>query len=288
MLAAPTIGRILGQRRSNMPKHHLAIGLALLAGCTHGGATITHISGIAPLSGDVVAAVDTRLFETASFLADDGVVIPYRLLRPAQLRAGERYPLVIQLHGSGGIGTDNNSQLDRLARSWAMPQIRQQYPAYVLVPQFPIRSANYGPATPDQSAQASPVLAAALKLARSIAADNPVDHRRIYALGFSMGGSATWLAPTLQPELLAAIVPISGIAPANTQADAFRNLPVLAIHGSADEENPITSDRRFVAAVHATGGRQIQLREYAGLAHSPPADIYPGNEWRDWLFQQHR
>ncbi len=271
-----------------MPKHYLAIGLALLVGCTHGSATVTQISGVGPLAKDVFATVDTTQFEVGSFVADDGLVLPYRLLRPANLRAGQTYPLVIQFHGSGGIGTDNNGQLDRLARSWAVPEIRQHYPAYVLVPQFSIRSANYGPASADQSAQAAPVLAAALMLARSVAADNPVDHSRIYALGFSMGGSAAWLAPTLQPDLLAAIVPISGIAPANAHADTFKALPVLVLHGSADDENPITADRRFVAAVHAAGGKQIQLREYAGLAHTPPADIHPGNWWRDWLFQQHR
>ena len=117
---------------------------------------------------------------------------------------------------------------------------------------------------------------------------NPIDTTRIYALGFSMGGSAAWLAPTLQPDLLAAIVPISGIAPANAGAATFKNLPVLAMHGTADDENPIIADRRFVAAIRAAGGEQVQLRQYDALPHAPPADIHPGKWWRDWLFQQHR
>lgn len=271
-----------------MHNRHLAFAFGLLAACTPGSVAAEQVVGVAPLAKEVFASVDIRQFETGSFTSAGGVVIPYRLLRPTAAKAGETYPLVIQFHGSGGIGSDNSSQLDRLARSWAMPEVRQQHPAYVLVPQFPERSANYGPASTDQHAEASPVLSAALELANRIATDNPVDTTRIYALGFSMGGSAAWLAPTLQPDLLAAIVPISGIAPTNADAATFRNLPVLAMHGTADDENPITADRRFVAAIRAAGGEQVQLREYDALPHAPPADIHPGKWWRDWLFQQHR
>jgi hypothetical protein len=28
------------------------------------------------------------------------------------------------------------------------------------------------------------------------------------------------------------------------------------------------------------------LREYKGLKHQPPSDVYPGYWWRDWLFSQ--
>ena len=33
--------------------------------------------------------------------------MPYRLLAPARLVAGERHPLVVFFHSSGGIGDDN-------------------------------------------------------------------------------------------------------------------------------------------------------------------------------------
>lgn len=103
-----------------------------------------------------------------------------------------------------------------------------------------------------------------------------------------MGGSAAWLAPVLDPSLFAAIVPISGIAPADSCAAAFRHLPVLVLHGNADDENPITADRRFVVAITNAGGRRVAFREYDGLAHRLPGDIYPGTWWRDWLLRQKR
>ena len=63
---------------------------------------------------------------------------------------------------------------------------------------------------------------------------------------------------------------------------------MLVLHGDADTENPIDSDRAMVAAIRAAGGRQVRLRSYVGLQHLPPGDLVPGDWWRDWLFAQHR
>jgi len=240
----------------------------------------------APLGRDLFNAVSAGQFESGSFTSSRGTQLPYRLLRPSRVVPGTVYPLVVQLHGSGGIGTDNLGQLERLAKSWAMPDLRDRYQAFVLIPQFPERSANYGPASPEQHAVPSPVLSDALELIAEFASAHPVDKSRVYASGFSMGGSVAWLLPCLAPGVFAGIVPISGIAPPDAQAGHFAHLPVLAIHGAADPENPITADRRFVQAIAGRGGQEVVLREYKGLEHQPPADIYPGLWWRDWLFSQ--
>jgi predicted peptidase len=179
-------------------------------------------------------------------------------------------------------------QVDRLAKTWAMPDLRERYQAYVLIPQFQTRSANYGPPSPDQHAEYSSTLSAALELAEEFISRHAVDKSRIYAVGFSMGGSAAWLAPTLRPSLFAAVVPVSGIAPADSFATVFKDLPTLVMHGNADAENPIVADRRFINEVIRIGGTHVLFREYEGLDHQLPAEIYPGYWWRDWLFEQSR
>jgi len=264
----------------------------LLALCivTAGCATPKHdlIRDATPIAKDAVASIEPADFDASEFKASDGTVLRYRLLAPSHGISGKSYPLVLQLHGSGGIGTDNLKQLDRLAKSWAMPALRERYQAYVLIPQFPIRSANYGSPSPDQHAEHSPALIAALELVEEFTSHHAVDKSRIYAVGFSMGGSSAWLAPTLRPHLFAAVVPISGIAPADSFAAVFKNLPTLVIHGNADTDNPIVVDRRFIGEVMRIGGKNIQFREYEGLDHQLPAEIYPGYWWRDWLFGQSR
>ncbi len=268
----------------------LLIGLLLsaLAGCVHAVPEHEVVHSAAVMARDAVSSVEPGLFGEGIFTASNGIRLPYRVLTPMNPQAGVHYPLVLQLHGSGGIGTDNALQLDRLARSWAMPAIRAKYQAYVLVPQFPVRSANYGAASPDQFATHSAVLIAALELTEKFVQENQVDNHRIYALGFSMGGSATWLAPTLRPNMFAAIMPISGIAPANASATGLLQLPIWVVHGNADDENPIVADLRLTRALREGGGKRIYFREYAGLAHELHADMYPGYWWRDWLFRQRR
>ena len=260
----------------------------LIVGCASVDTASERIRHAAALDDRLFDAVPDTAFESGRFHASNGMDVPYRLLLPKSARPGVAYPLVVQSHGPGAIGPDNARQLGSLARSWAMPALRQRYPAFVLVPQFPSRTADYGPAGPGQASRPSAALDAAMELVRDFAANRAVDRTRIYAVGFSMGGSAAWLAPSLQPALFAAVVPISGIAPDDALARGYTGLPALVIHGGTDDENPIDADRRFVRAIRAAGGRQVRLREYEGLDHRPPADLYPGLWWRDWLFAQTR
>ncbi|QSX74110.1 prolyl oligopeptidase family serine peptidase [Lysobacter arenosi] len=265
-----------------------ALLLSLLPLTTQAGNGDELIRDVGAIDRGAFAAANVADFEHGEFVAGDGTRMRYRLLAPLDPRPGQRYPLVLQLHSSGGIGSDNAAQIERLPLSWAMPDVRRRYRAYVLVPQFEQRSANYDSPTHPQSAVASPSLSTALDLVEDFASHHPVDRQRIYAVGFSMGGSATWLAAAARPKLFAAIVPVSGIAPADDSAAALLGMPAWVIHGNADTENPIDADRRFVAAIRAKGGDKVRLREYDGLDHRLPADIYPGDWWRDWLFSRRR
>lgn len=261
-----------------------------LAGCvaTQTGPEI--VRGMPPLDRSPVAAIGADDFTAGRFEAGNGIVLPYRLLAPSPLEPGRPYPLVVQFHNSGAIGDDNRLQIERdvAARSWAIPGARARHPAFVLVPQFSARSADYDDPAMPTVAHASPQLQAALELVEAIAAREPVDRRRIYASGFSMGGSTGWLALSAKPDLFAAGVLISAVAPDRAQATELVRMPVLVMHGDADAENPIGSDREMVTAIQAAGGRLARLRIYAGLEHSPPGDLIPGDWWRDWLFAQHR
>ena len=131
--------------------------VALLAGCA-GNAGETLVRGTPPLDRSPAAALSADDFAAGTFTASDGTTLPYRLLAPARIEPGRRYPLVVQFHGSGAIGNDNRAQIERdfAARAWAIPTIRARHPAFVLVPQFPVRSANYDDPVAPRSAIAAP------------------------------------------------------------------------------------------------------------------------------------
>src|SRR5258708_1605923 len=62
--------------------------------------------------------------------------MPYRLFRPV---GSAKVPLVVYLHGSGGLGADNRKQLELGnvfgTRVWALPENQKRFPCYVLAPQ---------------------------------------------------------------------------------------------------------------------------------------------------------
>jgi predicted peptidase len=236
-----------------------------------------------------IAAAPAAQFSAGDFTATNGVKIVYRLLAPATTKR-EKLPLVVMMHGSGQIGTDNQKQLGWLARSWAHPDIQPRFPAYVLVPQVPARSADYQPAKDDgvQASFARPPLEAVMQLVEHAIKNNDVDASRVYIAGFSMGASGAWNALVLRPDLLAAALPIAGVAPDRQLASVIAKTPVMIVHGNADTDNPIASDRAMFAALRALPSPQVQFKEYAGLGHSVPADMVFAMAWREWMFAQRR
>ena len=266
----------------------LALATVTCVACSGSGVRI--VRGTPPLDRERVAHVGADAFIAGVFHDADGTILPYRLLPPLQVVPGERYPLVVHFHNSAAIGDDNRLQIERdvSARAWALHEVRARHPAFVLAPQFPQRSADYDDPQSPRVAIAAPVLETALALVDAIAAEHPVDPRRIHATGFSMGASTAWLAAVAQPERFAGIVAMGGVAPDRARAATLVELPILVMHGDADAENPIRSDLEMVAAIRAAGGRRVRLRQYASLGHQPPGDLIPGDAWRDWLFEQHR
>lgn len=267
-----------------------ALWLALLAPACAGEPAEERVAYCARADAATAGAIDAAPFASGSFRASSGIVLPYRLLAPARIAPGERYPLVLVLHGSGAIGEDNRSQLGGFSLAWAAPALRVRYPAYVLVPQFPARSADYGPSSIAgvEASRGTRALTAAFALVEELAARHPVDRARIYATGFSMGGSAAWHAVLARPDLFAAAMPVSGIAPDAGLASRLLGVPLYVLHGDADPENPIDADRAMVAAIRRAGGDRVRMREYAGLDHRIPGDVFLGTWWRDWLFAQRR
>ncbi|WP_345083033.1 prolyl oligopeptidase family serine peptidase [Nemorincola caseinilytica] len=231
-----------------------------------------------------IKAVNTDLFEAGAYKGKNGHVIQYRLLRP-QGDKSKKYPLVVVLHGSGAVGNDNRKHMGVMANMWATPEVRQKYPAYVLAPQFLSRSSNYA-----MNKQRG-VLASAgqacmqplLNLLDSLKRLPGIDDRRIYLVGYSMGGSTTMNILSQWPELFAAAVPISCI-PQFDNMETLRHIPIWLIHGNADDVNNIASDRQFYKEM---GDKSLTtMWEFDKAGHE---DIFTtsviGEYLPQWLFQ---
>ncbi len=75
-----------------------------------------------------------KRFEARTHKSDR--VMPYRLFRP---EAAGKLPLLMYLHGSGGLGDDNLKQLGLGnifgTRVWLLPENQRRFSCYVVVPQ---------------------------------------------------------------------------------------------------------------------------------------------------------
>src|SRR6202142_804352 len=115
--------------------------------------------------------------------------MPYRLFRPATKK---KVPLVMYLHGSGGLGDDNLKQLKFGnifgTRLWLLPENQKSFPCYVVAPQTDRGWAKYD-FTQQDSAGPKPVPGLgdgsrlALEIVDSLRHEFPIDERRIYVAG---------------------------------------------------------------------------------------------------------
>jgi predicted peptidase len=204
-------------------------------------------------------------------------------------RQKKKYPLVIVLHGSGAIGTNNIKQMGVLAKMWAISYIRSRYPAYVLVPQFSERSSDY---VTDQArgvltSKPRPCLNTLLELIDSMKLQKDIDSNRIYVMGFSMGGSTALNAISLRPYLFAAGVSFSGIPNFDGEA-TFLKTPLWIIHGNADAENPFASDSLLYKELKAKGASGLLFWEMDKMGHEVPKQLYADTSVPAWLFSKRK
>jgi predicted peptidase len=85
-----------------------------------------------------VQAVSVDNFVARRYTNSNGV-LPYRLFIPTNYTVGERFPLVLFMHGAGESGSDNRYQLvgQTGALIFASESNQLKYPSFMVAPQCP-------------------------------------------------------------------------------------------------------------------------------------------------------
>ncbi len=221
---------------------------------------------------------------------DAGETLLYRQYSPPTVEAGQSYPLVVFLHGYGERGSDNSKQLVHCADS-IIRYIEKNKPAYLIMPQCPddMRWVRYQRPVnqPPHRMDRYPTLPLQLveKLIENKINDLPIDPKRIYIAGLSMGGFATWDLISRRPELYAAALPICGGGdPA--QAEAASQVPVWTFHGGADSVVPLAYSQLMVDALKAQGKAEAKLTVYPEVGHDSWTQTANNPDVWKWLFSQ--
>ncbi len=217
----------------------------------------------------------------------------------------ESYPLVIYLHGGGGLG--DVAGLDFLGyseegqpQSKVSKEFQTLYTSFVLVPKV---KQGWNPAD-------------LIPLVEEFKSKYRIDQKRIYLIGYSMGGSGTYIIANgyydYNKTLFAGIIRLAGQSQSVLRDELTQNTSVWLHIGLEDElrrveisreaydffkeKNPdaIESSERIkindrtgiTKSIIRNGVAIFKLSEYNQTGHEVHRFPFDNNEVMDWLFAQ--
>jgi predicted peptidase len=152
-----------------------------------------------------------------------------------------KHPLILFLHGAGERGSD-----PMLLKKYGLTSVideQQDFPYMVLAPQCP------------EDGWWSYDAELLISLLDHVIAHQFADERRIYLTGASMGGYGAWELGSLYPQRFAAVVPVCGVALSEPSlVCGLRDVPVWALHGTADTTVPADQTELMVKTLTKCGG----------------------------------
>ncbi len=216
----------------------------------------------------------------------------YRLMKPAKQEPGQKYPLVIFLHGAGERGSDNVKQLTYFPTQMAQLSYREQFPCFVLAPQCRDnhRWMNFDwniPEDPKMEKSPSEQIQTVILMIETTLKNEDIDPDRVYLTGLSMGGFGSFDLGIRHPDWFAAIAPICGAAdPA--KISAIKDVPVWIVHGGDDTTVRPDRSRSAVKALKEAGGHPTYV-ELPGVGHNSWTPAYEDKDGLvPWMFRQRR
>lgn len=245
------------------------------------------------LAVEMVAVLPDEVFEEQQVTYTGGEykdeVFKYRLLKPAKVEDGKKYPVVLFLHGAGERGVDNARQLQYLPAQMGQPEWLAKYPCFLIAPQCrPDRKwveVPWGDKKSVKHGEPSDQMCVVMQILDKVLKENPVDLDRIYLTGLSMGGYGSWDLAMRMPERFAALVPVCGGGDESNAAKLVK-LPVWAWHGDADNAVPVERSRMMIEAIRKAGG-QPRYTELKGVGHNSWMPAYDNPEGVvPWMFEQ--
>lgn len=195
----------------------------------------------------------------------------YVVRYPKNYISGERYPVILFLHGAGTRGND----IKRLEGN-AFFRLTEQYEEFPFVCVAPL---CHSETWFDQFE----TLKRFVTMVENAAYTDP---ERIYLMGNSMGGYGSWQLAISMPEVFAALVPICG-GGMYWDAGRLKKIPVWAFHGDIDPTVFPEESVKMVEAVNKKGGC-AKLTLYPDTKHDSWTPTFNNAEVFTWLLAQRR
>ncbi|MGV8970226.1 MAG: alpha/beta hydrolase family esterase [Microbacteriaceae bacterium] len=226
------------------PRSHTATRARTASVLVSAAAAVLLLGGCAvPAGSGVVESAQPRQFAHSSellqshALVHDGVEREYDVFVPAAAAADMLRPVLIALHGAGG-------DAERMATYTGLSAIADRDGFIVVYPQGTIAaeldgeySWNAGVCCGIPARTGIDDVGFIDAVIRDVQENFPADPSRIFVTGFSNGGMLAHRLACESSEPIAGIAVVSG-ALSGTACESRRPMPVLLIHGTADETVP--------------------------------------------------
>lgn len=160
----------------------------------YGGADKSYDSNLLKMRDEIAPK-----FQTFDYTDKNGVKMEYNLYTPKNIDPNKKYPLVMFIADASTAGKGVKAPLMQGYGGiiWATDESQAKNPAFVLVPGYDSKAVNDDWTTSDQ-------VGITANLVRNIIANYPIDDKRIYATGQSMGGMVSFYLNSIEPELFTA------------------------------------------------------------------------------------
>ena len=201
-----------------------------------------------------------------------GNSIPYLLYWPEKFDKdpSQKWPVILFLHGRG----ESRGPLSIVAK-WGPPRMAARgdsLPYIIISPQCPA----------DQRWTSPGQVQAVLDLLAHINKNFPVDARRIYLTGLSMGGYGSWKLAAEHGKLFAAVAPVCGAGNPG-DAEKLKDIPVWVFHGTEDRAVPYQRSLEMVEAIQKAGGKKVRFTTLKHIGHNSWSAAYATPELFTWF-----
>ena len=191
------------------------------------------------------------------------------------MSADKEYPLVLALHGRSPNNV-NGKQVKKWMKDFNGAANTSGKPCFVLAPLSAQPAAGEGYGWNGNEVEL------VIDLIKAMKKSLPIDPKKIYIVGHSMGGYGACHIMGSEPRMFAAGIAVAGVSLGD--ADALSRKPVWIIHAADDKTTPVKNSREF--AEQMKRNKKFKYSEPATGGHGVANKVFKEPETYQWLFSQ--
>jgi dipeptidyl aminopeptidase/acylaminoacyl peptidase len=203
--------------------------------------------------------------------------LPFALYASKELSAAQKYPLVLALHGKSQ-NDENGKQVGGWMKTFTKTENYAANPCIIVAPLC------YQPFGGTGSGWYDKPGTEAVDLVKKLMKSLPIDEKRVYIIGYSMGGFGTCHLMNAEPRLFTAGVAVAGCTGVET-ANTFKKRPLWLFHAKDDATVPVTGSQALAKALERAD-KTFKYTEYPTGGHGIIGKVFDDPEVHKWLFSQ--